>query len=151
MKEYQDTFELKAGLSMIADPDRNLPVLEEAIGCFPDTNGLITHEAATVNVAPIACSFPYPQWFSLREVTVVCYATSIYEVIGGVETFKLGGLTSGLPWSVADFYQYLVLTNGKVTVHRDPLTRVYSIADLPAGNSCINLNGQLLFGAPSRV
>ena len=97
-----------------------------------------------------AVVFPYPQLFVLQDVMVVCNSTAIYEFNGTTLTLKKDGLTPGVLWSCADYHNYLLFTNGQVTVKKDPSTGLYSVdSSVPFGTNFCDYNGQLFVCAPN--
>ena len=90
--------------------------------------------------------FPYPQLFALSELIIICTDTSIYEYKNGVVTLKFT-TSSYHPWRLADFHEFLYLSNGAEAVKRDAYTQTYSVItseEVPAANAICNYNGQVL-------
>jgi hypothetical protein len=78
----------------------------------------------------ITDSFPYPQLFVFTNFIIIC----------------------GQTWSAVDFYDYVYLSNSKVSVVRDAGSGVYSLSSaLPEASAICNFNGQVLIGAPDEV
>lgn len=152
MKSYQETFSFSKGLAIATDVPRNTEMLEECVGLFVDNNGLTTHEADSVLTLPEPCQFPYPQVFQLKELKIACFANSIYEYKNGSWFLKVSALVEDRPWTIADFYSYLVLCNGKYTIVRD-INGTYSrkASNIPVAACCLDLNGQLIIGAPAML
>lgn len=56
-------------------------------------------------------------------------------------------VTTGNPWSVVEYYDQLLMTNGVVTVERRAGDKVYAVrADLPVGEALFNFGGQIIVG-----
>lgn len=100
-----------------------------------------------LDLSVLGASFPYPQVFALSRFIVVCTETGIYEwtAAGGLVS-KLTPLTPGGLWTIADFYTFLVLTNGKVTVLRDSGGVYTNETDAPYGSCVTSYGGQVVFG-----
>jgi hypothetical protein len=92
--------------------------------------------------------FPYPNIFTFRDIIIVCGETDIFELSAGVLQWKLT-VTAGSTWRALDFGTFIYLSNGKVSVTKDPLTHVYSISDQPIASAMCNFNGQVILGAPN--
>lgn len=103
---------------------------------------------ARMGTGIIADSFPYPQLFVFTNMIVVCSATEIFEWVAGSLVLKLT-VAAGSTWSAVDFFDYVYLSNGKVAVIRDSISRIYSITTtLPTASSICNFQGQVIIGAP---
>lgn len=101
-----------------------------------------------MNTDVITDGFPYPQIFVFTNLIIVCSAKRIYEFTSGGLIEKLT-VTAGSTWTAVDFYNFVYLTNAKVSVTRSATTGAYSSsAILTAGMSLCNFNGQVLVGAP---
>lgn len=97
----------------------------------------------------ITDNFPYPQLFTFINHIIICGETEIFELVGGVLTSRLAGLTAGILWSAVDFHDFIYLSNGMVAVTRDPNSGVYALsATLPIASAICNFNGQVVIGAP---
>ena len=149
MKKYLEEFKLNKGLSPIDSPLRNSNFLSTMTGCFCEEGLIKVHETILTQLPPVACVFPYPQVFIGKSKTVVCLKDQIWEMVGGTLIKKIDGLTVNLPWSIADFFDYLVFSNGSQTVVRNTQSGVYTVSTspfVPTANSCLNLQGQLIMG-----
>jgi hypothetical protein len=142
---------LKNGLAPNSNK-RNIPYLVESVGAMPYEDALQSVEQFTriSALAALDCSFPYPQFFVLADVMIVCLEDTIYEFDGTSLTEKLTEITTGSTWSVVDFQSFLYLTNNAVAVTKKQGT--YAIdSSLPAGMCLCNFNGQVLIGAPNGI
>lgn len=129
----------------------NNPTLVESKGCVPREGVLSALDAfIQLDTSSLGAQvYPFPQFFALRNISIVCTKTAIYEIIGGTLTSMISGLTSGTTWELADFYEFLYLSNGVVTVKRDAGSKAYSlITSYPTGTAICNYKGQVLVGAP---
>ena len=137
--------QLQRGLRPLAELPRNSNFLVQcdgAIGYHDSLQG-ITALTAMVTSA-ITDGFPYPQIFLLSNLILVCGKTKLYEWVNSTLVEKLT-VSAGNPWSLVEFYDQLLLTNGVVTVERRPGDKVYAIrADLPVANALFNHGGQIL-------
>jgi len=91
--------------------------------------------------------FPYPQQFVFTKMTIVCSLTDIFELVSGVLEWKLT-VTGGDTWRALDFNDFIYMSNGAVSVIRDPLTKLYSISSHPVASALCDMNGQVVIGAP---
>ena len=137
---------LKRGL-VPANTPRNTQGLVESYGAMPFNNNLVSVQQFsaidTSDLEPL--SFPYPQFFLLSEVMLVCTPSAIYEYSGGTLTQKLSGLTVGNTWVCLDFKQYVYLSNSKVAVTRNHLSGAWATdTTVPATNAACNFNGQII-------
>src|SRR4030043_1106143 len=97
----------------------------------------------------ITDSFPYPQIFVFTNVILVCDETNIYEYDGTTLTLMLGPVAAGQTWAAVDFYDYIYMSNGTVSVLRAPNTGTYALtADQPTASAICNYNGQVMIGSP---
>ncbi|MBW2570357.1 MAG: hypothetical protein JRE47_13595, partial [Deltaproteobacteria bacterium] len=91
--------------------------------------------------------FPYPCQFVFTNFTIVCGETDIFELESGVLKWKLT-VTAGTTWRALDFHEFVYMSNGKVSVTRDPSTKEYAISDQPVASAMADYNGQVIIGAP---
>jgi hypothetical protein len=98
----------------------------------------------------ITDTFPYPQVFVFTNVILVCDSQNIYEYLGGVLSLVIGPVTAGRLWSAIDFYSFVYLSNGEVSIIRDPNTGLYALdAVQPVGEAIGDFNGQVMVGGLS--
>jgi hypothetical protein len=92
--------------------------------------------------------FPFPQVFMTDDLVIVCNRTSILEKVGNNLVSKISGLTGGGKWGFSSSGRFAYLSNGVVTVIRNPNNDVYSIdTNLPKTTSICNYNGQVIVGS----
>ena len=96
-------------------------------------------------------AWPFPQMFCLRELRIMATETAIYECDSSWSpTIKLSGLTQGDVWQVADFGDYLLMTNGQQVVGRNGATGVWdsdaTSASIPDMATVCNFRGQIIGG-----
>lgn len=102
------------------------------------------------SLTDITDGFPYPQIFVFTELILVCGETEIFEWDGSTLTSVIGPVAAGELWSALDFFNFIYLTNGTVSIVRDPNTGVYSTTtDYPIARASCNYNGQVFVGSPS--
>lgn len=100
-------------------------------------------------IATILDAFPYPQIFVFTNLTLICGRQDIYEYDGTL-THVFGPVAVGQLWSAVDFFRFIYMSNGSVSVLRDPDTGVYSLtATQPVAAALCNFNGQVIIGAPT--
>jgi len=145
-----DTEDLSKGLRPSTHSPRNSKFLTECIGAIGYEGALQTIEDISdliVDTTLITDPFPYPQIFIGTTHIIVCGETDIYELVGNSLVFKLS-VTAGIRWSAIDFYNYIYMSNGKVSVTRDAQDGIYSLSDLPVASAICDFNGQVMIGAP---
>lgn len=157
MKEFNYLIKLglARGLRKTDKNPRNQQALVLSTGMVPEDGALSSvpelNEIDVSTVSPVP-HFPYPQVFVLKQLTIVCMATAIYErTPGGDLTLLISGLTEGIPWTVADFHNFIVLANGKQFVFRNGDDLQWTTTNryaLPVGTSVLNFKGQLIITAP---
>lgn len=91
--------------------------------------------------------FPYPQIFVFTNIIIVCGETKIYEWVAGALSLKIT-VDAGDLWSAVDFYDYVYMSNSKVSVIRSGEDNVYVESDLPLASGICNYNGQVMIGSP---
>lgn len=139
--------QLQRGLRPMAELPRNSNFqiqCDGAIGYHGTLQGIKAITA--ISTAAITDGFPYPQIFLLSNLILVCGQTKIYEWVNNALVLKLT-VSAGSPWSVVDFFDQLLLSNGVVTVERRPSDKVYAVrADLPIGEALFNYGGRIIVG-----
>lgn len=100
--------------------------------------------------ALVGVAFPYPQLFVFSNLIIVCLEAKIYEYTGGSLVLKLDVTGSeGITWSAVDYFDFIYMSNGVVSVTRDPNSKVFAVsATLPLASGICNYNGQCVIGAP---
>ena len=102
---------------------------------------------SALDLSLITDGFPFPQIFVFPQLIIICGKTDIYEWIDDGLYLKLS-VTAGATWDAIASEEYVYLSNGKVSVVRDPFNKTYSISDLPTASCICDFNGQVLIGAP---
>jgi hypothetical protein len=129
-----------------------MPLLVESLGAYPYDNALIAPDSfTTIDMTPIGTqTWPYPQLFVLSDCVIVATETALYELQNGGLVLMIGGLPLGDTWSVIDRKTYIYLTNGAVSVTKDPATGFYFVDhSVPFAQCACDYNGQVLLGAPN--
>ena len=158
MREYNINLdkEILTGLREKAENRRNVGKLVVSQGMYPENDSLRSLDVLSrIDTSALAASFPYPQFFVLRQVMLVCTETEIWEytVAGGLE-LRLTGLSPGVTWSVADFGDYILMMNGMQVVQRLGDSKEWvldNLLGLPVSTSVVNVNGQAVFAAPGTL
>jgi hypothetical protein len=142
--------ELSRGLRSSKRSPRNTKFLVECVGAVGMDKVLQVIddlETDRIDTTVIADAFPYPQIFVFTNIIIVCSATVIYEYSGGSLTAKTGALTTGQLWSAVDFYEFVYMSNGVVSVLRDPMSGVYALTIVqPVAGAICDFNGQVVIG-----
>jgi len=107
----------------------------------------VTWVDGTTYTKGIADGFPYPQIFEFNKMTIVCGETKIYEWVNDTLVLKLT-VSAGSTWRALDFNDFVYMSNGVVSVTRDPFTKEYSVSAQPSAYALCNYNGQVVIGAP---
>jgi len=145
-----DAEDLSKGLRPSVHSPRNKKYLTECIGAIGYEGALQAIEDISnliIDTSLITDPFPYPQIFIGTTHIVVCGQTDIYELVGTSLVHKLT-VEAGIRWSAIDFYNYIYLSNGKVSVTRDALSGAYLLSTLPIASTICDFNGQVVIGAP---
>ena len=143
--------DLSKGLRPSKHSPRNEKFLVECIGAIGYEKSLQAIEDISnllVDTSLITDDFPYPQIFVFVSHIIVCGKTKIYELVGGSLVLKIT-VAAGIRWSAVDFYDCIYMSNGKVSVARNPVDGTYFLGPLPYTASAIcNFKGQIVIGAP---
>ena len=143
---------LGKGLRPSVHTPRNSTFLALALGAFPEDGVMQALPQLDAPLLPVVCEFPFPQIFRLRRMVIVGTKDALYQYeSNGDFTLLYQGTKGGWTWTVADFGEYIVMTNGAVLITRDPLTGVfdqYADCVIPPCLCVCNLNGQLILGGP---
>lgn len=110
-------------------------------------SGGVTWVGGTSYLKRITFAFPYPQIFVFDRMIIVCGETTIYEWVSSALVSKLT-VTAGTTWRALQFSDFVYMSNGKVSVTRDPQTKAYSLSDQPVASALCNYGGQVIIGAP---
>jgi hypothetical protein len=139
--------QLQVGLRPVAELPRNsmdFILCDGAIGYHGSLQSITAITA--LSTAAIVDGHPYPQIFLLSNLILICGKTKLYEWVSSALVEKIT-VTAGNPWSVVEFYDQLLLTNGVVTVERRAGDKVYAVrADLPVGETLFNYGCQIIVG-----
>lgn len=103
-----------------------------------------------LDTSVITDPFPFPQLLIDTQVILVCGLVKIYELVdGSLSDVTPAGVVAGSTWSWAPFADFVYISNGKVAITRDPLSKTYSVsATLPHATAICNFNGQVIIGSP---
>lgn len=145
--------QLKRGLRTSKRSPRNAGYLVECKGGVGRDGVLQVQDVLSrLSTSPITDTFPFPQLFVLTNLTLVCSATKIYELVNNSLVLKFTASEPAGVWNVADFHEFLYLSNGKVVVLRDAGSKVYSLSTtLPKASAICNFNGQVIIGSPDML
>jgi len=152
MREFEFVFKdgISKGLQMISPFPKNQQAFIQLDGMMVEGKVLNSLETLDeIDVSSLGCSWPFPQIFALKTITLVCSPTTIYEyTVGPTFTSKIIA-SQGTLWTCADFHNFIVLSNRTSLVVREGgsgLWKIYSGNDIPAARCVCNLNGQLIVG-----
>ena len=153
MKTYDFTIKdlLNKGLRPLEESPRNGLHMTAASNCRPSVGGLVQGDKYTrsFNINEAAQIFhTYKGTFVLTADSI--YSYSYYE---DAITLLIDTIPPGLMWSIADFGEYILFTNGNINLIRNPSTGVFA-ADtglvFPVARCMCAHRGRLLLGAPKR-
>lgn len=91
------------------------------------------------------------QIFSTYKSTFVLTLDTIYSYDGSALTQLLTGIVPGLMWSIADFGEYVLFTNGNVNLIRNITTGAFTVDDgtvFPVARCICAHRGRLILGGP---
>ena len=143
-----DSQDLVRGMRTTKRAPRNSGYLTRSMGAVGRDGVLQTlDQMNALDLSAITDDFPYPQIFVFPMVTIVCGETKIYEWISNALVLKLT-VSAGALWDGEASGEYVYISNGKVSVIRDPVDLTYALSDLPRASSICNFNGQFIIGAP---
>ena len=147
-----DPGDLSRGLRPSEYSPRNKKFLTECVGAIGYEESLqslsdVLSDFELVDTSLITDGFPYPQIFTFTKHIIVCGETKIYELVGAALVLKLT-VVAGIRWSAIDFYDYIYMSNGKVSVVRNAANGVYSLSNLPLTTTICDFNSQVMIGAP---
>jgi len=152
MREFEFTFEegLRKGLRNEGVEPFKDHRLVELKNLRPSEFGLRPVETLT---NPFSATFvwPFPQMMLLRELRLMCTETAIYTCDSSWSpTVAIDSLVAGGMWHVADFGQFVLLTNGSQIVQRHGSTGVWSsftsTSAIPAMNTMCAFKGRVVGG-----
>lgn len=151
MQEYTIIFRdgFAKGLRAATRSPKNAQTLVLSEGAVPEDGVLRALEEINTFGHTLAAAWPFPQVFNLKTMTLVATQTELFSYELGVLTSLIAGLPVGSTWTVADYWPYIVATNGAVMVTRNPQSGVWAIYDegrIPACRCLADLNGQLILG-----
>jgi hypothetical protein len=147
--------QLKRGLRPSKRTPRNTGFLVECVGAVGYDGVLQALEALSrYNTSVITDVFPFPQIFVTPSFIIFCSATKIYEYNPITTALDLKYTTSEAAgvWTIAVFYDYAYLSNGKIAVVRNAASKTFGITTaLPSATAICNFNGQVIIGAPDQA
>lgn len=148
-----DSSDLAQGLRPTKRLPRNNGYMITCIGAVGRDKVLqVIDDLTRLDTSIITDGFPYPQIFVLSNMTIVCGSIRIYELVDSALVLKLtlDEANVGSTWTVVDFFDYVYMSNAKVTVIRGDEEKTYTKStELPIAMSICNFKGQVLLGAPS--
>lgn len=157
MKEQGITLtDFVKGLRLHSDTPTNQEALTECFNLIPRIQGLISTPTISHPITAVTVSHPWPQIFLGYKHWVCCTEDKIYTINANWSLtlqLDLAVYYNTFPnapketWHFADFFDYVVLTNGGVTVVYNPLTSDWEYNDgttLPTLGSVLNFKGQII-------
>ena len=151
MREFGSVFEegLRTGLRSEEVEPANKQRLVTLKNLRPGEFGLRPVETIT-NPFTAVFAWPFPQMFMLRELRIMALETAIYECDSSwTPTEAISGLLTGDVWQVADFGDFVLMTNGSQLVQRaydGTWTSFTSTSSIPAMETVCSFRGQIIGG-----
>lgn len=135
----------------------NSPYLTDCINLKPTIEGLVSCENVQVPFSPApTVSFPFPQLFKGKGVTLLADKTNIYIVDESDWTKEkislTGTITQGGMWHFVDMFDYWILLNGTTSVYKSGIHMLDGSApkmiatDSPTIQTGCYLNGRTVMG-----
>lgn len=157
MKERSITLsKFVTGLRKYSNSPINTETLVECFNIIPDNAGLIPSPTITQSINAVSVDHPFPQVFIGHVHWVCCTRSKIYTINADwtlTLQLDLNVYYNSFPnapqgtWHFADFFDYVVLTNGGVTVIYNPVDLRWEYNDgvkIPTLGTVLNFNGQLI-------
>lgn len=120
MREMTQPINFSKGISPAYRAIRNSEHLTSLVGLRSQGERLVPLESFTYPIDSDEgedAGFPQPQLYVGQRYTFLMTLTEIYQVDSdGKLTSLWGGLTANKSWHVADFAEFVVFTNGLVTL-----------------------------------
>ena len=120
--------------------------IDGVLSTIPQLNPYRIDDPALVGV-----TFPYPQVWVFTNLIIVATRSAVYEWTGGalVLGIDITGSEGNSLWSAIDLYDYVYMSNTRVSIRRRASDRLWELAPtLPTANAICNYNGQVFIGAP---
>ena len=142
---------LAKGLLPFKKKDKNEDYLLSCAGLVNQDGLLSTMDTFTELPFDLTdVDYPYPQIFNLTSVLIVCLRDKIFEYKDNQFILVFETAQSGAEWAVVESFDFLLLSNGRIVIKRDPLSKEYVLVEnVPTFMSICNYNGQLIIGSPN--
>jgi len=165
MREFEESIDyISKGLRPRARSSRTINGLTECFNLRCGTGGLEPYTPMTDPLGiGLLYSWPFPQFLTSARYKflivrdTVAGTDRIYEVSSDYSTVTLilsadyPTFGEGERWSLADFDEYVLLTNGVVMVYRDTTADTFvpalTLDNTPRGTTMCNFRGQLVMGS----
>lgn len=152
MREFYFKFDdgLRTGLRRTSRHPRGSEGLVDCYGFKPTESGAAFIESVNTPASGAAIDWPFPQMFDTTLGMFIAQEQSISAVDSTTWalTEKIGSVTAGTAWNVADFGAYQVWMNGKKTIlNTDGSWSTFSGDEIPCGRALCNFRGQAIAGA----
>jgi len=158
MREFELTLnqELITGLRPDERNVRNNILLTECFNARAHTTGLESFEGISELYSGVDHEWPFPQRIVTKKyeflIVRIFEVDKFYQIVDGSADllFEIGKAQYGIgdQYEVADFDEYVLITNGNVQIYRDTVNNIFvlgtSQATVPLCRSYCNFNGQLI-------
>jgi hypothetical protein len=131
---------------------RDREALLEAFNVESLPNRLVAFVALThpFSASEAAVDWPFPQLCIGQDVMLLGTRTKVYEVSGTWTLIARATVTEYDTWHIADFGDYMLLTNGETVLARSPATGLLSAqtgsTSFPLFRTVCNFKGQIIAG-----
>lgn len=115
--------------------------MDTVLQTLPD----IVVSALTEDTLVIQDDFPFPQIFTLDRHLLICNRNTVVEWNYDELVLKATVVGTGGLWEVASVDNFIYLSNGQVSLVRDPATGSYTESG-PVCEAICNYNGQIICG-----
>jgi hypothetical protein len=148
--------EFHKGLRPYDDTVTNQEMLTDCFNLIPRAQGLVSVPDISHPITAVSVNHPWPQIFLGHKHWVCCTQDKIYTINANWSLtlqLDLDIYYNSFPnapketWHFADFFDYVVLTNGGVTVVYNPDTTIWEYNDgttLPTLGTVLNFKGQII-------
>lgn len=144
MREQASVYKFEHGLRQYGDGSE--VGLSECYNVIPRRKMLVAHDPI-ITVPSITMDWPYPQLFCLAGGNYLCGRNYIKTLDASLAvTSTLVTLPSAMPWTVVDFWQYVIFCNGAAMYATDLAGGVQplSIEGVPRVRAVSHFKGQLI-------
>lgn len=147
MREAASTYKFEQGLRAWEDMGRDLPGLLECYNMVPRRGKLLPFEPLVNPTAGIeSVLWPFPQLFCGKKANYLLGRIKVFGLDSSFNITEMFMVAPSIRWHVADFWDYVVFTNGAEMYERNATTGLIGGSALPLCGCIENFKGQLVAG-----